>query len=612
KKMSQAAKKRSIVDENRSFKEEWQEYGFVEKNGLPYCVLCKKSLASNKKSNVQRHFTRKHGAFAVQYPESESRKKALVELEKKQENEQSLQSISSVPANCLTAAAFAGTLEMIQTGRPLTDAAYLKRSLLKMAPFLFAEFKEKDKIIQQIQDLPLSARTVKDCAVIMIEDMETQLVRNVKSATSFSLILDELTDIGGTTQLALLTRYVCEAGVKEELLTVLPLTEQNQGEDIVKVIWDCLENRNLKTDNLISICMVSSLDTMGRNKEIVQLLENKLSHSPLTFHCIIHEEALCAQALGKDMQDVMSLVVEIVNFVLARAPNLPPFQQLLEELDSQYSDFLVHNNSHWLSRGRVLSHFANCLPDIKEFLEEVGIFHPELANSDWLQKFYFLVDITSHLHLLNARLQGQGNTVNSLKEQILTFELKLKVLQANLQRGTLHHFEHLRRFLNEKATSEPGFSLHTSVLLESVNALADEFRSRFQDFLKYGLTFRFMTHPHQMELGEVHTTLEMEVADFQEASGLVNKFRNLNTVLVDLTWSQVPDHYENMKKLAFGMLSIFGSTYLCEQVYSHVSSISRCQSQLIDVSLDMCTRLKMIGYCPNIEELSNSVQEQET
>lgn len=34
--------------------------------------------------------------------------------------------------------------------------------------------------------------------------------------------------------------------------------------------------------------------------------------------------------------------------------------------------------------------------------------------------------------------------------------------------------------------------------------------------------------------------------------------------LVSDTWSAIPETYMNMKKYAFGVMSIFGSTYLCE------------------------------------------------
>ncbi len=56
--------------------------------------------------------------------------------------------------------------------------------------------------------------------------------------------------------------------------------------------------------------------------------------------------------------------------------------------------------------------------------------------------------------------------------------------------------------------------------------------------------------------------------------------------LVFETWNTIPDTYVNMKKYAFGVLSIFGSTYLCEQVFSSMNYIkSKYRSRLTDESL---------------------------
>ena len=48
---------------------------------------------------------------------------------------------------------------------------------------------------------------------------------------------------------------------------------------------------------------------------------------------------------------------------------------------------------------------------------------PELpATGKWLEKLHFMVDMTSHLNMLNKSLQGQGNTALQMLEAILSFE----------------------------------------------------------------------------------------------------------------------------------------------------------------------------------------------
>ena len=49
-------------------------------------------------------------------------------------------------------------------------------------------------------------------------------------------------------------------------------------------------------------------------------------------HCIIHQESLCAKALG--FNDVMDAVISAVTFIRARALNHRQFNQLIEEIDA--------------------------------------------------------------------------------------------------------------------------------------------------------------------------------------------------------------------------------------------------------------------------------------
>ncbi|GFV45267.1 uncharacterized protein TNCV_5087481 [Trichonephila clavipes] len=73
--------------ENHEFKVEWTEnFAFIQNlNGPPTCLICKEKFAHNKKSNLERHFRRKHASFSTKYPTGDARKKAVEKLQKSQE-----------------------------------------------------------------------------------------------------------------------------------------------------------------------------------------------------------------------------------------------------------------------------------------------------------------------------------------------------------------------------------------------------------------------------------------------------------------------------------------------------------------------------------------------
>ncbi|KAJ4947893.1 hypothetical protein JOQ06_009924 [Pogonophryne albipinna] len=133
----------------------------------------------------------------------------------------------------------------------------------------------------------------------------------------------------------------------------------------------------------------------------------------------------------------------------------------------------------------------------------------------------------------------------------------------------------------------------------------------------------------------------MELADIADKDIWVSKFKRLTADLEDVarqkavlaqnhkwrdidnlpkpdklvfeTWNAIPDVYVNMKKYALGVLSIFGSTYVCEQVFSNMNFIkSKHRARLTDDSLRSCVKMKVTAYSPDVQTLCAEVQEQKS
>ena len=82
---------------------------------------------------------------------------------------------------------------------------------------------------------------------------------------------------------------------------------------------------------------------VGRNVGFVKLFTEVVGHPILQFHCIIHQEVLCAKIGLKELNDVLSIVTKVVNLISARALHKRQFSLLLNEVESAYSGLLMYN-----------------------------------------------------------------------------------------------------------------------------------------------------------------------------------------------------------------------------------------------------------------------------
>jgi len=246
---------------------------------------------------------------------------------------------------------------------------------------------------------------------------------------------------------------------------LIPLGGTVKGVNIITAFVSYFESQNTNINKIFNVTTDATPAIVGKNKGFVKLLQDHIGRQVLSFHCIIHQESLCAKMSSLCLNSVMETVT---NFIVSRSSLIHrQFKSLLQEMESTYTDLPLYSNVRWLSRGNVLNGFVSSLEAIKVFLDEKEHF-PELNDDDWLCKLMFLADITKHLNDLNLHLQGQGQTVLELFEHWKGFASKLDIFCHDITTNTYKYFQNVKAHSNRN-------TVNRDELQKYVEALKGEF-----------------------------------------------------------------------------------------------------------------------------------------
>ncbi|XP_027630207.1 general transcription factor II-I repeat domain-containing protein 2B isoform X2 [Tupaia chinensis] len=525
--------KRKIDQEGRVFQEKWERaYFFVEVQNIPTCLICKQSMSVSKEYNLRRHYQTNHSKHYDQYTEK-MRDEKLHELKK--------------------------GLRKYLLGSSETVSPEQKQ--------VFANTSPAD---------PATVQPVEDVA----GNLWQKLREKIKSFVAYSIAIDEITDINNTTQLAIFVRGVDENfDVSEELLDTVPMTGTKSGNEIFLRVEKSLKKFNIDWSKLVSVASTGSPAMVDAHNGLVTKLKAKVAmvcQGPAlkSICCIIHPESLCAQKLKMD--HVMNVVVNSVNWICSRGLNHSEFTTLLYELDSQYGSLLYYTEIKWLSRGLVLKRFFESLEEIDSFMSARGKPLPQLSSEDWIRDLAFLVDMTMHLNTLNLSLQGHSQIVTQMYDLIRAFLAKLCLWETHLARNNLAHFPTLKSVSRNESD---GLNY-----IPKIVELKTEFQKRVSDFKLCESELTLFSSPFSTKIDSVQEELQMEVIDLQCNTVLKAKYDKVGIPdFYKYLWSSYPKYRQHCAKI----LSMFGSTYVCEQLFSimKLSKMKYC-SQLKESQWD--------------------------
>lgn len=565
-------KRRKVDNECRLFNQEWGvTYFFVQSGDKALCLICNETVAVLKEYNIRRHYETKHKSTYSQFTGVQRSEKfelmqhGLVSPQvpqRKTENES------------VTMASYKVAYALAKKGKPFTDGELIKDCLMEVVAELCPE---KMNLFKQISLAPNTiARRIEDIGCNIVK----QIAEKARNFHQYSIALDE-SDACDASQLLVFIRGVdSDFNVTQELASVHSMHGTVTGEDIFKYVEKTLLEYHLEWNKLKCVTIDGGKNISGVKKCLVEQIAKAAEvggfSKPMFLHCVIHQLALCGKHV--DMSCVLKPVVSIVNYIKSHGPNHHHFHEFLKETDSEFADLSYYIAVRWLSYGKVLSQFFQLREEIKSFLEEKNRPEPLLSKTDWLWKLAFLVDLIGHMNQLCLKLQGETNLVTDVFLHVMAFRAKLMQFERELQSQNLDHFPYAAKFYEESQAEFP-----SSFAKDIIVDFQKQFHERFSDLDGKADEIKMFQNPFECDVDTLPSQYQLEIIDLQSDDRLKSKHKEGH--LFQFYKSLRSEEFPNLKQLARGYVSIFGTKSFFEQTFSKKYLKSKNRANLSDVHL---------------------------
>ncbi|XP_038162410.1 SCAN domain-containing protein 3-like [Cyprinodon tularosa] len=477
-------------------------------------------------------------------------------------------------------ASYAVSLLVAKAKKPFTIA----EDLLLPAAVVLAETMLDKKSADTLKTVPLSNDTV--CR--RIDHMGTDIVEQVveKLGDSFSLQMDESTDVSGNAQLVAFVRYIDTDDICEHILFCKEMEGRTTGEDIFNVVNMFFTENAISWKSCSSVCTDAAASMTGSAKGLVARIKKE---NPLIkwTHCVIHREALASKKMSPVFHDVLNDSIKVINFIKSRPINKRLFRSLCENTGAEHTELLLHTEVRWLSRGKVLNRLFELRAEVHTFLTKHGSPHATLfQNTDWLAKLCYLADIFRKLNELNMSLQGKGTSILNLYDKVGGFLKKAEMWKRACDQEDFTCFPQLDAFLCSEDVATAPVKL---VIVGHLANLISGFHSYFADMDEKSAQLDWVRNPfllseaNRSKLPVSHQEKLMEVASDR---GLQMKF---GASTLTQFWVCVRQEHPELGQKALEQLLPFASTYLCEASFSAMMLIKTKQRNRLCLEKSLIT-----------------------
>lgn len=149
----------------------------------------------------------------------------------------------------------------------------------------------------------------------------------------------------------------------------------------------------------------------------------------------------------------------------------------------------------------------------------------------------------------------------------------------------------------------------TTQFAEKLGILGADFTRRFADFEAQKSRFELLSNPIAVDVESVPSNLQMELIELQCSDTLKAKYESVGAAEFPRF---IHDTMPQLRSQAAQTLSVFGSTYLCEQLFSLMKvNKNSHRSRLTDEHLHSILRISSAqSLTPDIDELLSKMRHQ--
>ena len=449
----------------------------------------------------------------------------------------------------------------------------------------------------KLASVPLSNDTVQRRIMDMSLDVKEQVIKKIKDSGDFSLQLDETTDVAKCAQLLTYVRISGPDDLEEHFLFCKPLEMTTKGIDIFNLVDSFFMDHGIEWANCFSICCDGAPSMLVSPKGFVTEVKKK-NPAIIIVHCLLHRENLASQKLSGELSEVLKDVVSIVNFIKARALNTRLFNELCEEMGSEFKNLLFDSEVRWLSKGKVIERVLKLQVQVETFLHEKNLtLSLNFQNIQWKACLGYLGDIMAELNQLNLSMQGKQKILIDTVDKISAFKDKLCLWSARVEKNKFASFPNLNLILedaNDDAVQEKMKQIvltHLKNLCVQFDKYIPEKRKDFE-WVKNPFTFAIDPDDDRLQFSE-------NMIELQNDTGFEQMFQT--TSLTEF-WTNVKKEKPLLWHEAKYVLLPFPTSCMCEAGFSQLTVLKTSIRNRLNVQHPL--RLALSNIEPCLEKLT--------